>query len=278
MMKQPDTILVAYDGSGDADLALNWAAAEARATGFRLRVLTVHDTAVVPWPPYESERDLDRIAQAEMLLKELGIDDAVVDSKPGRVVPTIVHEAEGAALLVVGSKGHSPAGELFVGSVSQHLARHAPCPVIVVRPPKNPDSGRIVVGIDGSEDSRGALEFACRRAERTGDVVVAMHAWKLHSTPMDTLGPTRAELGRQLDEQDIVLGESVAGVRNLFPDVVMMQESVPVSADELLVGASANASLVVTGSRGLGAFAGLLLGSVSTAVLHRAACPVAVVR
>ncbi|HET7734510.1 MAG TPA: universal stress protein [Nocardioidaceae bacterium] len=278
MTKQADTLLVAYDGSVDADLALNWAAAEARSTGLRLRVLTVHDTSVTPWPPYESERDLERVAQAEVLVKELGIDDAVVESKPGRIVPTIVQEAAGVALLVTGSQGHGRAGEIFVGSVSQHLARHATCPVVVVRTPKNPDSGRIVVGVDGSEESRAALEFACRRAERTGEVVAALHAWKLHSTPMDVNGPSREEIDRQFDEEDIVLGESVAGVRALFPDVVVLQESAPMPAHDLLVGASENASLVVTGSRGHGAFAGLLLGSVSNAVLHRAECPVAVVR
>lgn len=278
MTKTADSILVAYDGSTDSDLALNWAAGEARASGLALRVMTVHDTQVTPWPPYESERDVERVAQAELLLKELGHEDVAVETGIGAVVPTLLQAAKDAAMLVAGSEGHGRAAEFFSGSVSQHLARHATCPVVVVRAPKSPDANRIVVGIDGSADSMAALDFACRRAERTGEVVSAVHGWKLHSTPMDVNGPSRAEIGRQFDDEDVTLGESLAGVRAAYPDVVVIDESVPVAAHKLLVDASENATLVVTGSRGRGTFTGLLLGSVSNAVLHRAHCPVAVVR
>lgn len=278
MTKNVGTVLVAYDGSVDADLALEWAAREARSAGLRLKVIVVRDTTLTPWPPYEGESELEWVSRAELLVKELGFDDAHVELRPGRIVPTVAAAAEGAELVVVGSRGHTAAGELFIGSVSQHLARHAPCPVVVVRAPRAPESNRIVVGIDGSPDSRAALEFACRRAERTGEVVTALHAWKLRSNLMDVTGPTREVISRQFDEEDVVLAEAVAGVRTLFPDVVVMQESVPHAPAELLVSASANASLVVTGSRGHGAFTGLLLGSVSNAVLQRAECPVVVVR
>ena len=76
----------------------------------------------------------------------------------------------------------------------------------------------------------------------------------------------------------MLLAESVAGVRAAHPDVVLVQEAVPVSPGQALVDASANASLVVVGSHGRGYFEGLLLGSVSHDVLHRAHCPVVVVR
>ena len=62
------------------------------------------------------------------------------------------------------------------------------------------------------------------------------------------------------------------------PDVVIEQEAVPVAPVPCLVDASRSASLLVVGSHGLGFFGGLLLGSVSQAVLQRAECPVAVVR
>ena len=81
-----------------------------------------------------------------------------------------------------------------------------------------------------------------------------------------------------LEEKQVLLGESVAGMRAAYPDVVVVSEAIPVAPGDALVDASSNASLVVVGSRGRGFFSGLLLGSVSQDVLHRAHCPVAIVR
>jgi nucleotide-binding universal stress UspA family protein len=79
-------------------------------------------------------------------------------------------------------------------------------------------------------------------------------------------------------EAELLLGESVAGVRVEHPDVDLYQEAMPVSPGKALIDASESASLVVTGSHVRGAFRGLLLGSVSHHVLQQAHCPVAVVR
>ena len=74
------------------------------------------------------------------------------------------------------------------------------------------------------------------------------------------------------------LAEYVMGVQADNPDVTVEREAVALAPALALTEASANASLVVTGSRGRGVFAGLLLGSVSHDVLQLARCPVAVVR
>ena len=163
-----------------------------------------------------------------------------------------------------------------MGSVSQHLARHATCPVVVVRQPRDTEAQRIVVGIDGSSTSAAALRYACRRADVTGETVVALHAWHVRAPSTDVWAaePRTVDVG----ERERLLAESVAGVREDHPDVRLEQEVVLVAPGQALADASASASLVVVGSRGLGYFSGLLLGSVSQAVLHRAACPVAVVR
>jgi nucleotide-binding universal stress UspA family protein len=181
-------------------------------------------------------------------------------------------------MLVVGSRGRGRAGEVFLGSVSQHVARHATCPVVVVRKTPPEHARRIVVGIDGSADSTAALEFACRRAERTGEVVAARYGWRPGRVDLDYHGQLPHDLGQKQEAADVLLGEAVAGVRAEHPDVVLEAEAVPVDPRDLLVDASGTASLVVTGSRGRGAFTGQLLGSVSHDVLQRAQCPVAVVR
>jgi nucleotide-binding universal stress UspA family protein len=162
--------------------------------------------------------------------------------------------------------------------VSQHVARHAVCPVVVVRPPRRRDAGRIVVGLDGSAMSEAALDYACRRAEGTGEVVVAIHGWKVHTPSTDVFSSTARSVTDTLEEKQVLLGESVAGMRGAYPDVVVVTEAIPVAPGDALVDASSNASLVVVGSRGRGFFSGLLLGSVSQDVLHRAHCPVAIVR
>jgi nucleotide-binding universal stress UspA family protein len=85
----------------------------------------------------------------------------------GNVESILLQQALEADMLVLGSRGHGWAAQTFLGSVSQHLAGHSPCPVVVVRAAENPDADRIVVGVDGSENGIAALRFACRRAHLT---------------------------------------------------------------------------------------------------------------
>jgi nucleotide-binding universal stress UspA family protein len=267
-------ILVAYDGSADAELALRWAAEEARATGRGLRVVTVDDAITSPWGAAAVYRGEDVLAGVEERFADL---DVELESRVGHVTGELLRASVSDDLLVVGSRGHGRAEDLLIGSVSQHLARHAPCPVVVVRPTHDADARRIVVGVDGSATSAAALEHACRRAERTGETVVALHAWRTHAPSTDVWNSEpRAQEG--LTHRQVLLAESVAGMRVDHPDVVIEQEAVPVTPVRCLVDASRGASLLVVGSHGLGFFGGLLLGSVSQAVLQRAECPVVVVR
>ena len=267
-------ILVAYDGSADAELALRWAAEEARATGRGLHVVAVDDAITSPWGAEVAHRGEDVLAGVE---EQLGDLDVELETRVGHVTGELLRASVSDDLLVVGSRGHGRAEDLLIGSVSQHLARHAPCPVVVVRPTHSTDARRIVVGVDGSATSSAALEQACRRAERTGETVVALHAWRTHAPSTDVWNSEpRAQEG--LAHRQVLLAESVAGMRVDHPDVVIEQEAVPVAPVRCLVDASRGASLLVVGSHGLGFFGGLLLGSVSQAVLQRAECPVVVVR
>lgn len=133
------TILVGHDGSADADLAIKWAARAALLEGVGLQVAVIEDLGALPgvawWPEdYWTEVE-DRARQG---MTRAGVEASTVTRRRGAVVPTLTALAHDASLVVLGSRGHSRAGGLFVGSVSQHLARHAPCPVVVVAPPKVP--------------------------------------------------------------------------------------------------------------------------------------------
>lgn len=273
-------VLLAYDGSPDAERALDWAASEAKETGTPLHVVLVED--VQPGPMTGTTSTATSVApmaldQARAVLVEVGVESVTFEHRIGRVTNELLEAAESASTVVLGSRGHGRTGEIFLGSVSQHVARHATCPVVVVRRPRVSNARRIVVGIDGSPGSSAALAYACRRAERTGEVVVALHGWHVHAPSTDVW----SSIPRTLEDEDqrrLLLAESVAGMREDHPDVTLELEAVAVDPATCLVDASANASLLVVGSRGLGFVGGMLLGSVSQAVLHRAQCPVAVVR
>ncbi len=278
-------ILVAYDGSAEAGHALRWSAAESNRTGTPLRVVAVNEILPQMWGGpsgmvvVTDGLVLDTAAlleEAEKILSDLGVSDVTTERRSGHVVHEMLLAAEHASALVVGSRGHGRVSGALIGSVSQHLARHATCPVVVVREARDSAAHRIVVGIDGSPTSAAALEYACRRAEGTGETVVAIHGWHVPVPATDMW----ASAPRDMDtaERELLLAESTAGVAADYPDVLLEREVIPVAPARCLVDATAGASLIVVGSRGLGSFSGMLLGSVSQAVLHEALCPVAVIR
>ena len=135
---------------------------------------------------------------------------------------------------------------------------------------------RIVVGVDGSEVSQQALDWALDEGRQRGSVVEVVHSW---TTPyvdpysMVTLDP---DIFR--DAADLALKRIVATlpVDPHGPEVI--PKLVHGAAAVALLEASEGADLLVVGSHGHGGFVGMLLGSVSQHVLHHANCPVVVVR
>jgi len=181
---------------------------------------------------------------------------------------------------VVGARGHGAVTGLLLGSVSQHVSRHAPCPVVVVREQADPKARRIVVGVDGSPSGDNAIGFAFDAASRNEAPLVAIHAWH-DVTASRVVGPSYAALANvaeRIAAGERLLAEALAGWAEKYPDVTVTREAIPVHPARVLADATEHAALVVVGSRGRGEFTGLLLGSVSQAVLHHARCPVAVAR
>ena len=139
-------IVVGIDGSPESVQALRWALAEAKLRGAELRVVhTWTYPYIAAGPGLDPGLDADMIDNAERLatelvtrqLDELGdetlgvdIERAIVEGGPA---PALLEAAEGADLLVVGSRGRGGFTGLLLGSVSQQCAHHAPCPVVIVR-------------------------------------------------------------------------------------------------------------------------------------------------
>jgi nucleotide-binding universal stress UspA family protein len=277
MNRDPGTIVVGYDGSAEADVALRWATRTARLGGHRVRAIQVDqvDTAHASTRPDLSGGD-DLVSRAEAILASARV-TGTFERQAGSVIPVLLEAAREATMLVLGSQRHGWAADAVGRSVSQHIVRHAPCPVVVARAAPRPEAERIIVGVDGSRQSRAALDFACQRAHATHERVVAVHAWRPGRANVDDRGHLSSKLTQRSQAADLALREYVRDLNVEFPDVEIELETIAVPPAQALTDTSAGASLVVTGSRGRSVVSGLLLGSVSHHVLNQAHCPVAVV-
>lgn len=137
------------------------------------------------------------------------------------------------------------------------------------------DSPFIVVGVDGSAPSRRALAWAARQAQLTGATLRVITAWQLprdYGFPVVLEDVDLAAEARSVAEQTV---REVLGPQPPVPVVVEVHQGHPAVT---LVDAARGADLLVVGSRGHGAFAGMLLGSVSEYCVTHATCPVLVIR
>jgi len=134
---------------------------------------------------------------------------------------------------------------------------------------------RIVVGVDGSEASKAALEWAVRQAGLTGAAVEAVIAWEF---PVITGYPVPVS---DIDWEDLarqIITDAIAGVRGVAGQVQIRSMVMKGNAAQVLLDESAGAELLVVGSRGHGGFTEALLGSVGQHCVQHATCPVVVIR
>lgn len=142
--------------------------------------------------------------------------------------------------------------------------------------PGHPEARPIVVGVDGSDSSLSALDWAARQAELTGDALEVITTWEWPRSygwamPLPESWDPHMEATR-------VLATAVDRVRQGHPGITVRARAVEGHPAPVLIAASKDAVLLVVGGRGHGEFAGMLLGSVSEHCVARAHCPVVVAR
>lgn len=292
-------VVVGVDGSAASTAAVTWAADDAARRGVPLTV--VH--AVDPLPPpsatwgqvpvpagFTEWRDSEatRIAQDAMdAVRNRLQPDAPVplysDIAYGAAVPALVERSEHAELVVIGAHGRGVIGAAALGSVASGVLHRAHCPVAVVHPresaaPVSPQAP-VLVGVDGSPSSRLATDIAFGEAARRGAGVAALHAW----SDLGELGPpwmgwSPAEWLDISEREGETLSRWLRPFQDRYPAVTAHRLVVSGRPARRLIEHSAAAQLTVVGSRGRGGFAGLLLGSVSRAVVTTVQTPVIVAR
>ena len=286
-------IVVGVDGSEQSAEALRWAS---RAAALRDAPLTAvlawgfldqHHTIVGdPFDPEYGSKDAEAALDA-YVVAALGPDDAArVERKVvcDLAAAALLGAAETADLLVVGARGLGGFRGLLLGSVSQHCVHHATCPVAIIRgahaarPDADVGTPRVVVGIDGSTGARQALRWAIAEARFRGAVLDVVHAWHPpylggHPYAVPVPDPDLYEGAARQVLHDALAAEDVTGLSRPVEEILTLAGS----AASALLEASKGADLIVVGSRGLGGFGELLLGSVSHQVAHHATCPVVIV-
>ena len=284
-------IVVGVDGSAESKVAVDWAARDAALRNLPLKLVNVLNPPVVmafpevPMPPGYlawQEGEGRKVLEHALATVEEATGGAPVEVTSemvsGPSIPTLVEESKDAQLIVVGCRGRGALARGLLGSVSSGLVHHAFCPVAVIHDEDplmpHPTQAPVVVGVDGSPASERALEIAFDQASFRGVDVVAVHSWS-DSGVFEFPG---ADWTSQEAMGEALLSERLAGWQERYPDVLVRRVVVPDRPAHQLLEQAQSAQLLVVGSHGRGGFAGMLLGSVSTSVVHHARMPVIVAR
>ena len=288
-MTDTKPVIVGVDDAEDQDALVRYAARQAV-----LRPAPLHVLHAVPQPnPFGNavekdaearaavQRGVDLVDRFEAVARSAFPDSSVAGELTlGDAAATLVERSAEASLVVLGHRGGGGFPRLPLGSVSLHVATHAECPVLVTRPGRDVDlaEGNVVTGVDIVHFRPEALEFAFAEAARRTAHLDVVHA--LYRPPLlpgrsgmaeSNAGDLESSAGRFLMEQITEFSERYPAVS------VGLRVDWGVRPATDLVELSGEADLLVVGSRGRAGLRRLLLGSVSSEVLHTARCPVAVV-
>lgn len=284
-------IIVGVDGSPASNAAVCWAARDAVIRRIPLTLVHVVNPVVSPWSQaplldgfavWQENEGRRILADAVKLARDTANDNSRTRIESELVfsstVPTLVDLSKEAELMVVGTYGRGALARGLLGSVSTALVRGAHCPVAVIRDedPRMPHPAQapVLVGIDGSPASKLATEIAFDEASRRRVDLVAVHAW----SDTEIIELPGLDWSAVKAEEERLLAEGLAGWRERYPDVTVHRLLACDRPARVLVETSESAQLVVLGSHGRGRLTGVLLGSVSNAVVQSVRMPVIVAR
>ncbi len=281
-------VVVGVDGSPNSKAAVAQASHFASSRGMVLHVLHAFapDLPMLGFGAL-SDRDLvtehgrqligNASARAHAMHPDLQVTSSLHD---GYASEALVAASRTAALVVVGATGHGILSQASVGPTAMQVVTHARCPVLVVGHETSgapADGGRIVAGVDGSAASIKAVQAAFREAVIVGGSLDVVHAWQALSAADPTLGQT-SSWEDYAAECETKVDAALAAQRRANPDVKVEYEVVSEEPVKALTARSEGANLLVVGSRGVGGFPGLHIGSVAQQLMGRSAAPILFIR
>lgn len=282
-------ILLATDGSASAEGAVQFLAGLPLPTGTQVQVVCVVDAFVEalldqarPGASRHVQRALD-FAVSALRREGVEVTTAVRAGDADHQLLLAAQELD-AELVVLGSRGLSGWESFLLGSVARNVATHAPCPVLVARPPHGPVR-QVVVGTDGSVHARQAIEF-------TGSLPLAAEAVVTLAYVVRPLNPMlrtggvdpadTAEAEELLEREQEAATDHLEGSRRRLEAAgkrAILEIRTGDPAKQLLdLAEDLHADLLVCGARGASLIEGLLLGSVADRLLKHAPCSLLVVR
>ncbi|MFJ7587527.1 universal stress protein [Streptomyces sp. NPDC097617] len=285
-------IIVGLDGSRAAGAAADWAAHEAELRGADLELVHAQDwapyepfAARLPEPRRQWAEDLLALTR-ERLLREhatLAISTREIEGlAPGTALASA---AEGADMLVLGSRGFGSVAGFLVGSTGSSTIPETEAPVVLVRqldgvdrPDAHAsDAGPVVLGVDLRSDCDRLLAFACEEADRRACPLVVVHGWS--PPPVLSYAPAldpgvQAEIAHGLAA---TLRELLSPWERKYPRLTVDPRIVIGQPAIQILDAATGAALVVVGRRIRRAALGTHIGPITHAVMHHATSPVAVV-
>lgn len=285
-------VLVCFDGSEGAHTALWWAATEASARGvplvaaqsFEWDLPSLH--AVDEHGEYNerllrenAEQDLNRATgECREAFSGLPVFFATPDGPPEVTMVQLADQLD-PVMVVAGASGRGALARMVLGSTAAELARRVRQPFVVVRGEPRAADAPVLVGVDGSDNSERAVDFALDFAEYHRAPVRAVYSWT--DWPLEayaTAPPGQVGLTHVDESTQALAKEQLDTAAARHPDLGVDWEPVTERPTHALLDRAEGARLLVVGSHGRGPVTRALLGSVSHAVLYHAPCPVAVLR
>lgn len=277
-------IVVGINGSAGSESALTWALQ--RAARDKLPVTIIHavdDRWISPNFQYHEtvrQAGMDLLQKAQARASEQAPDVKVdIQLRHGSGGSVLREVSKEASMVVVGEhdKHWMDGGPLTDRALQIVSASEIPAAVIPLK--RGAGAAGVVVGVDGSEESLQAVEFAAAEADKGGDQLTAVLAVRRPARWIENQLPKSGLADSIIEEDRIVLAESVAGLGDKYPDLVVHQQlETDTEPAKALVDTAKEARLLVIGSRGRGGFTRMVLGSTAHAVLLNVPCPTIVTR